>query len=1258
MTYNFDNSSFSLDQTGLELSLNDFAFDPAQASQVQQQLQRQQHQQQYLQQHQHQLQQQQQHQQQQQERRQLQNLLLRDDPPQQQQQSNSHATSQNDAHPSVPSSSTSLTTYDFRTPSINVEMTSAISTSVTTTPVFQTHPDHSSNASSNAGGSDSNNNNTVNTLGNNTHHQGGQSLQQQLQHQHQQQQFLLQQQQQRQQQQLQQHQQQQLQRLPQAQVLSQQRQQQQQSVHKDGTSQQLLTPAGSEFYSTDYTHYMSPLSIRPETASDAAMVMSDQFEDDEVFFTPLISPAMTPSHPYPNLPQAMSTTGETFSPLTSPALQPHRSSQMDYLSFSGPSFSALPVQFQHAHPTQQQQIQHQLQQLQQSRSDPSQQQQLQLQHQQQQLPNDLQQQLGGTKHARVDTSSQALNDQRPPLKRRTTAEQAGVSGGIHPSALPRSSASGAGTSGSTGPLRVALPKGSPALRPQVSSSPISPAVLRKQPVSSTSRVKSSSSALSSSSPLAMHFSNSGGSNTNNNGGNSNNISIRPTPSPILISNSQSVVVSQSSPSPHFVSTMNHLSMMPASPAMFALPASSMMPPPRSPMILPSQQTQNLTHTPRQLSISQQPGQAQRQLQQKQGGHQQLSIQKPIQPNRLLPSSSTTALLLPASNGGSNANVSLTSATATLSIAPASRTDDKSVNIAVKPTVQDAGVGKVAIAAKSGAASPQSTLEPVTPASLMNLSGSESTPTSSPKFTANSKVQSSLGKSSSSSNTSSGGGNTENSESAKRSSSKSRGNRRQATGGTTTTILAPRTPGTTTTSTLISPMPPPLPGAMGFTTLISPALNPTLQPLHHRGSISAQPLLVSPRAQPILASPSLKPWLPGVSTTEVMARLASKSNYQNILDGDHTALGLSYNTDLHSGIELRRTSHKAAEQKRRDSLKHCFDGLRQMIPNIVDKAPSKVFLLKKSFDYICSLKSELAQRDLYIARLEAQEMYFKEQLQAWMETAIDPEVENANDDQQEQEQERFRKDVRRPDMSSWRIPEERLQEATRKEVEAARMAAEMAQQSAAAVEGSRQGSQPGGNNKEGKGSNAIAKHNNNTNNSNNNINTTTEQGTATNDNDGNGHQGGSDSRNQGEDDGDDSDNDYDNDEEDKEGGGPEEAVASTAMSPSFNRPDRPSFASNVNLTPDDTHTPLVEDIGKGQKAQVHEAGALKLTSSQKGIRSRKARSQSTKSEHGGGEEMIDEEDYGKGEEYDDGEEDDGEDQRKDQGEDYEMADASN
>lgn len=184
----------------------------------------------------------------------------------------------------------------------------------------------------------------------------------------------------------------------------------------------------------------------------------------------------------------------------------------------------------------------------------------------------------------------------------------------------------------------------------------------------------------------------------------------------------------------------------------------------------------------------------------------------------------------------------------------------------------------------------------------------------------------------------------------------------------------------------------------------------------------------------------------------MARLASKSNYQNILDGDHTALGLSYNTDLHSGIELRRTSHKAAEQKRRDSLKHCFDDLRQMIPNIVDKAPSKVFLLKKSFDYICSLKAEMAQRDLTIARMQAQQEYFQKACQQWFESGA---VGGGGV----------------PDMEEWKMPEEMLDQATRRELEVAQMAAEMAEQSAAAVEAARIGNQPGGGgnggNKDGK-----------------------------------------------------------------------------------------------------------------------------------------------------------------------------------------------
>lgn len=226
-------------------------------------------------------------------------------------------------------------------------------------------------------------------------------------------------------------------------------------------------------------------------------------------------------------------------------------------------------------------------------------------------------------------------------------------------------------------------------------------------------------------------------------------------------------------------------------------------------------------------------------------------------------------------------------------------------------------------------------------------------------------------------------------------------------------------------------------------------------------------------QPLLVSPSLKPWLPGVSPSEAMARLASKSNYQNILDGDHTALGLSYNTDLHSGIELRRTSHKAAEQKRRDSLKNCFDDLRQMIPNIQEKSPSKVFLLKKSFDYICNLKAEVANRDLELARVRAEHEFMKNAMHAWMATLPDdspyksvtvtPPVTNKEAGGEANGEETRKVGL----LESWTIPEEELKKAVSKETDAAARAAEVAEMSALAVEAAR--TQPGGQSKGGKDS---------------------------------------------------------------------------------------------------------------------------------------------------------------------------------------------
>ncbi|KAG0206483.1 hypothetical protein BGX28_002066 [Mortierella sp. GBA30] len=1040
MTYNFSGSSFNLDQAGLELSLNDFAFDPAQANQVQQHLQQQQQQQIHQQHHQKQhLQQQHQEKQlQQQEQRQLQNLLLRDDPSQRLATESQPQQQQQQMMDETPSTSSSGP-YDF-TPSMTAEMMASISASVTTTPVFQPHPDK---ANSNSNGNH------------------GATFQQQLQQQHRQQQLFLQQQQQRQQQQLLQQQRQQLQQFPQG----------QNQVSKDGGGggagrQQLLTPVGSEYYATDYSQYMSPLGIQP-TTTENTVVVSDQFDDEEVQFTPLISPAITPSHPYSNLPPPMSTANEHFSPLTSPALQPHRTSQIDYLSFSGPGFSSLPIQFQQAHQVQQQQIQNQIKQLQaQTQGESSQQLQLQ-QQQQQKLTNELQQQLqkqkqqqqqqqqmqgnqGGisAKHARVDTQSPALNSQRPPMKRRNTTEQSLANNGQQQHQQQTSSAHLPRPTGSNGggPVRTTLSKASSASRP-LSSHPISPA-LRKQNVTTSSRSRPSST-LAPASPLVIQFPAMNGSH-------------QPTPSPILTSTTtqQSQSQSQPSPSPHLVTNMNHLSMMPPSPAPFVLPASSMIPLQGSPMILPlqqQQQSQGQMQTPRQLSISQpvqvqqtrHPSVAGKVSNQQQQQHHRLSIHQPIQ---ISPAPSTA---VQSSKAGTSSSMNGSGTTVE------SGNGEENITMTTSSS-------SITTATSSTTGTPKSALAPVTPASLMNLSGSESTPTASPKFGAGSKARTLLSKSNqngdANNKASSGKAIVSKSTSSTSTSTSSHsggakrggigGSKRQTSGSTTAGTLAPRTPGTTATA-IIAPMPPP---PSGFATLISPALKPTLMPQPttiHRGSISGQTVLVSPRAQPLLVSPSLKPWLPGVSTSEAMARLASKSNYQNILDGDHTALGLSYNTDLHSGIELRRTSHKAAEQKRRDSLKHCFEDLRQMIPNIVDKAPSKVFLLKKSFDYICALKSDLAQRDLIIARMQAQQDFLQQSLKVWFE------------------QQSFPEKCPKPDFDLWKLTDDTLDKITAKELETAQIAAEIADQSAAAVDAARVGHQQGtggeGGNKDGKNS---------------------------------------------------------------------------------------------------------------------------------------------------------------------------------------------
>ncbi|CAG8545981.1 10471_t:CDS:2 [Acaulospora morrowiae] len=174
---------------------------------------------------------------------------------------------------------------------------------------------------------------------------------------------------------------------------------------------------------------------------------------------------------------------------------------------------------------------------------------------------------------------------------------------------------------------------------------------------------------------------------------------------------------------------------------------------------------------------------------------------------------------------------------------------------------------------------------------------------------------------------------------------------------------------------------------------------------HNGSSSTLNSSKSPQALKPTISPNLKPKLPGVIADEVAEQLAKKSNYQSILEGTAKSLGISYSSDVHSSLESRRTTHKAAEQKRRDSLKQSFDELKKVVPfhstdssnsnngnngngnssgsdgnnssnstgkngdgNPSMKNVSKLFLLKRAHDYIVELHKITREKDDIIQKL--------------------------------------------------------------------------------------------------------------------------------------------------------------------------------------------------------------------------------------------------------------------------------------------------
>ncbi|KAI0100409.1 helix-loop-helix DNA-binding domain-containing protein [Nemania sp. FL0031] len=148
----------------------------------------------------------------------------------------------------------------------------------------------------------------------------------------------------------------------------------------------------------------------------------------------------------------------------------------------------------------------------------------------------------------------------------------------------------------------------------------------------------------------------------------------------------------------------------------------------------------------------------------------------------------------------------------------------------------------------------------------------------------------------------------------------------------------------------------------------------------RASVSS----VSPALLPRI-SPNIKPLLPGttgLSNEDSASRLlASKSNYQRILEGNQVP-GVTYPSELSTNLTSKRTSHKIAEQGRRNRINSALQEIATLLPKGAlkessegdgdntngDKADakhsnapnSKASTVESAIEYIKHLQKELAE----------------------------------------------------------------------------------------------------------------------------------------------------------------------------------------------------------------------------------------------------------------------------------------------------------
>ncbi|OAL05665.1 hypothetical protein IQ06DRAFT_211666 [Phaeosphaeriaceae sp. SRC1lsM3a] len=154
-------------------------------------------------------------------------------------------------------------------------------------------------------------------------------------------------------------------------------------------------------------------------------------------------------------------------------------------------------------------------------------------------------------------------------------------------------------------------------------------------------------------------------------------------------------------------------------------------------------------------------------------------------------------------------------------------------------------------------------------------------------------------------------------------------------------------------------------------------------------------MASPALMPKI-SPSIKPLLPeGANRTDNTHALllASKSNYQNILDGT-TVPGVVYPTSLSTNLTSKRTSHKIAEQGRRNRINMALQEMQALLPSPIiaaadAKSPetaaqssnSKAAKVESAIDYIKQLKQEVSEKDRLIESKDQEMEQLRKELAA-------------------------------------------------------------------------------------------------------------------------------------------------------------------------------------------------------------------------------------------------------------------------------------